>query len=130
MIFQCLYISAKCWQIQKKLAVQESKNSTQNKQPTFTLSYYLTWAIKCLNLSNIAVFDRTGRNTSYVFFIQPCTKQHKLQDRDDRAKNLTGGVIVACPRAGAGLYNFILPLRAYHQPKCYLKPLIILLNER
>jgi len=59
-----------------------------------------------------------------------CTKQHKLHDKGGNVKNLSGAVIVACPRAGAGLYNFILPLRAYHQPKCYLKPLVLLLNER
>eukprot|EP00794_Sanderia_malayensis_P015619 gene15619-17196_t len=57
-------------------------------------------------------------------------KVHKLYNREERVKTLSGGVIVACPGAGAGLYNFILPLRAYYRPKCSLNPLIILLNER
>ncbi|XP_048587242.1 potassium channel subfamily T member 1 isoform X2 [Nematostella vectensis] len=40
-----------------------------------------------------------------------------------------GGIIVSSPVAEAGLYNFILPLRAYHRPKITLKPIILLLGE-
>ncbi|XP_074607442.1 potassium channel subfamily T member 2-like isoform X1 [Acropora palmata] len=41
-----------------------------------------------------------------------------------------GAIIVASPAAGAGLYNFILPLRAYQRPKCTLKPIVLLLKEK
>lgn len=40
-----------------------------------------------------------------------------------------GGIIVSSPVAEAGLYNFILPLRAYHRPKITLKPIILLLGQ-
>ena len=40
-----------------------------------------------------------------------------------------GAIIVASPVAEAGLYNFILPLRAYQRPKCTLKPIVLLLKE-
>ena len=41
-----------------------------------------------------------------------------------------GAIIVASPVAEAGLYNFILPLRAYQRPKCTLKPIVLLLKEK
>ena len=36
---------------------------------------------------------------------------------------------MASPRAEAGLYNFILPLRAFNRAKLTLKPIVLLLEE-
>ncbi|OWK08634.1 hypothetical protein Celaphus_00010789, partial [Cervus elaphus hippelaphus] len=38
-------------------------------------------------------------------------------------------IIVAAETAGNGLYNFIVPLRAYYRPKKELNPVILLLDN-
>ncbi|XP_043938225.1 potassium channel subfamily T member 1-like [Protopterus annectens] len=38
-------------------------------------------------------------------------------------------IIVSAERAGNGLYNFIVPLRAYYRPKKELSPIVLLLED-
>lgn len=38
-------------------------------------------------------------------------------------------IIVAAETAGNGLYNFIVPLRAYYRPKKELNPIVLLLDN-
>ncbi|XP_068724952.1 potassium channel subfamily T member 2-like isoform X3 [Montipora capricornis] len=99
------------------------------------------------------------QNTSYVAGVPPCSlyigqtpirchllttpkkccclglRDEECQDRnrDDSVQlhqRQNSAIIVASPVAGAGLYNFILPLRAYQRPKCTLKPIVLLLKEK
>lgn len=65
----------------------------------------------CLGLRNEACLDRDLNDSARLH-----QRQH-------------GAIIVASPVAEAGLYNFILPLRAYQRPKCTLKPIVLLLKE-
>ncbi|XP_058969191.2 potassium channel subfamily T member 1 isoform X2 [Pocillopora verrucosa] len=105
-----------------------------------------------------SLLDDTSRIPSYVAGVPPCSlyigrtpiRCHLLKtpkkvcclglrneaclDRDlnDSARlhqRQKGAIIVASPVAEAGLYNFILPLRAYQRPKCTLKPIVLLLKE-
>lgn len=38
-------------------------------------------------------------------------------------------VIVSAETAGNGLYNFIVPLRAYYRPRKELNPIVLLLDN-
>lgn len=39
-------------------------------------------------------------------------------------------IIVSAETAGNGLYNFIVPLRAYYRPRKELNPIVLLLDNR
>lgn len=39
-------------------------------------------------------------------------------------------IIVSAETAGNGLYNFIVPLRAYYRPRRELNPIVLLLDNR
>lgn len=64
----------------------------------------------------------------YFLFYQHCSDRD-LNDSAHLNQRQRGAIIVASPVAEAGLYNFILPLRAYQQPKLTLKPIVLLLKE-
>lgn len=110
------------------------------------------------SVKGLDLLDDTSRIPSYVAAVPPCSlyightpiRCHLLKapkkpcclelrnenclDRDlnDSAhlyQRQYGAIIVASPVAEAGLYNFILPLRAYQRPKCTLKPIVLLLKE-
>ena len=64
----------------------------------------------------------------FNFLCQACLDRD-LNDSARLHQRQHGAIIVASPVAEAGLYNFILPLRAYQRPKCTLKPIVLLLKE-
>lgn len=39
-------------------------------------------------------------------------------------------IIVSAETAGNGLYNFIVPLRAYYRPRRELNPIVLLLDNK
>jgi len=67
-------------------------------------------------------------NYTFNFLCQACLDRD-LNDSARLHQRQHGAIIVASPVAEAGLYNFILPLRAYQRPKCTLKPIVLLLKE-
>ena len=69
-----------------------------------------------------------SRRFFIIFFFQGCFDRD-LNDSAQLHQRQHGAIIVASPVAEAGLYNFILPLRAYQRPKCTLKPIVLLLKE-
>ena len=65
----------------------------------------------------------------YLPFLFKACLDRDLNDSAHLHQRQHGAIIVASPVAEAGLYDFILPLRAYHRPECTLKPIILLLKE-
>ncbi|RXM91431.1 Potassium channel subfamily T member 2 [Acipenser ruthenus] len=55
---------------------------------------------------------------------------HHIPYEDARAYGFRNKlIIVSAEQAGNGLYNFIVPLRAYYRPKKELNPIVLLLES-
>lgn len=62
-----------------------------------------------------------------IFLLQSCQHNYYEDAKAYGFKNKL--IIVAAETAGNGLYNFIVPLRAYYRPKKELNPVILLLDN-
>lgn len=60
------------------------------------------------------------------FSIQGCTHSSFEDAKAYGFKNKL--IIVSAETAGNGLYNFIVPLRAYYRPRKELNPIVLLLD--
>lgn len=86
----------------------------------YLLPSFLCFTWRVVTCDSYELFD---------FFLYQACVDRDLNDSARLHQRQHGAIIVASPVAEAGLYNFILPLRAYQRPKCTLKPIVLLLKE-
>lgn len=89
-------------------------------QINFTLPYILNFFSKFQWSVKIAFL-------CIIFLLQSCQHNYYEDAKAYGFKNKL--IIVAAETAGNGLYNFIVPLRAYYRPKKELNPIVLLLDN-
>ena len=90
----------------------------------------------CLRMDKVRRLDQTSQalspvtactSLSVVFLTQAC---HHIPLEDARSYGFKNKpIIVSAESAGNGLYNFIVPLRAYYRPRKELNPIVLLLES-
>ncbi len=86
--------------------------------------------------SNLYMYDSSQKLTSYTLTAQHPNSRlssqacHHMPYEDARSYGFKNKlIIVSAESAGNGLYNFIVPLRAYYRPRKELNPIVLLLEN-
>ncbi len=107
----------------------EDQNNTKPDHKNLTLKNAFTFFFQHSAFTTLDLYPKSKvqpQPNRLSFYVQGCTHNSFEDAKAYGFKNKL--IIVSAEMAGNGLYNFIVPLRAYYRPRKELNPIVLLLD--